>query len=509
MASSKRIGFFWGEEKVTLVVFEKNAPLQAVSSPLGSKVNTLSPFRSNFSEEIQITAIFQKMLQDHQITVAPFYVSLPVKEIILRSFTIPFVKQEDIQNAIKFEAKKYLPIDVQDLNFVFYTIPYTENKVKRLQIILFAVRKESLARYERIFQQANVKISYGEPCMVSLAKVLLFKKEISLSDHLAFLILDGNLGRICFINRGIPQFIREFSIGSNASLDEAPSSTETLNLKIVNEVGNSIDFYARQFIGEPVEQILVSAEEVGEDLFNTLESELKLKIRKVSPVVTMGELSQKNDIDTIYAMGACVEPPMESLSGFNFFESKVPKSILKGDLIETLKASKEIVFIFLVCMVLLVGAYLFFQVQLKVAQQQYAQLSSGQGAFLNVPVESIQAELKDNVDKLAAYKNIRTKSDVVLILLRVAAHLPQGVLLKESNIMYDQGGANNARMTINITGYVLKEDSHEQIAIVNQIFSDFKNDKELSRFIKSVSLVSLVSENIDGKPATKFNIRCY
>ena len=95
------------------------------------------------------------MLQDNQITGAPFYVSLPMKEIILRSFVIPFVKREDIQNAIKFEAKKYLPIDIQDLSFVFYTIPFTENKIKRLQVIFFAVRKEVLDRYERIFKQVN------------------------------------------------------------------------------------------------------------------------------------------------------------------------------------------------------------------------------------------------------------------------------------------------------------------------------------------------------------------
>src|SRR5208283_2826422 len=135
MASSKRIGFFWGEEKVTLVEFKKNAPFHVVSSPFSPPTGTSSPFSSNLTEEIQIIAIFQKMLQDNRITGSPFYFSLPLKEIILRSFVIPFVRQEDIQNAIKFEAKKYLPIDIQDLTFVFYTTPFTENKIKRLRII--------------------------------------------------------------------------------------------------------------------------------------------------------------------------------------------------------------------------------------------------------------------------------------------------------------------------------------------------------------------------------------
>jgi|GEM_PF-1642448 len=514
MASSKRIGFFWGEEKVTLVEFQKNAPLQVVSAPWGSKTDISSPFSSNLTEDIQITAILQKMLQDNRMTDGPFYVSLPTKEIILRSFIIPFVKQEEMQNAIKFEAKKYLPIDMQELTFVFYSVPFTENKVRRLQIIFFAVRKESLGRYERIFKQVNAVISYCEPCMVSLTKVLLFKKEISPADHLAFLILDKNSGRICFIDQGMPQFIREFPVSSLSPLEETKNSIEILNLKIVNEVGNSFDFYTRQFGGERIEQMLVSSEEGRpQDLFDALETELKLKLRKVSPIVTMGAVGQNvdgrnSDMDTIYAMGACVEPPTASPTGFNFFEDKISKSKFKGDFSDVLKFYKEVMLVFLMCVIFLVGVNIFFQVQLKVDQKQYDQLSWGQGAFLNVPVESIQNELKDSMTELTAYKNVRTKSDVVLILLKVASHLPQGALLKELTVSYNQGDSNDAHVTINMQGDVFGEDPNEQIAAVNRIFLDFKNDKELSRFIKSVDLVSLNREDLNGRQVTGFNIRC-
>jgi Tfp pilus assembly PilM family ATPase len=509
MAFSKRIGFFWGEEKLTLVEFKKNAPLSVVSSPLGLKTDTSSPFSSNLTEEIQIAAIFQKMLQDNRITGGHFYISLSLKEIILRSFVIPFVKQEDVQSAIKFEARKYLPIDIQDLTLVFYTTPFTEDKIRRLQVIFFAVRKESLARYKRIFKQVGLEVSYCEPCVVSLTKVLLFEKEIKPTDNLAFLILDKSLGRIFFINQGIPRFIREFSISSHLPSEGAKGPIKTLNLRIVNEVENSFDFYARQFSGERVEQMLVLAQEVGQDLINALETELKLKSRRASPAVTMRALSQGNDMGAVYAMGACLEPPMESLSGFNFLEDKTPKSKFQSVLIAFLKSYKKAIFLFLICVISLVGVDMLFQVQLKVVQQQYDRLSSKQGAFLNTPVATIQADLRQNTDKLTAYKKIRTKSDMVLILLRVASHLPQGALLKELEVSYDQSDPNNAYVAIDMHGYVFREDPNEQIAVVNQIFLDFKNDKKLSRFIKSVDLLSLNRESLNGRQVTSFKIHCY
>ena len=123
MPSTKRLGFFWGEEKITIVEFDKNMPGKVVSMPLGLKSNSPSPFSSNLTEEIQLTAVLQKLLQDNQITGASFYVALPSKEIILRSFVIPFVSPEEAQGAIRFEAKKYVPFDMQELSFVFHTIP--------------------------------------------------------------------------------------------------------------------------------------------------------------------------------------------------------------------------------------------------------------------------------------------------------------------------------------------------------------------------------------------------
>ncbi len=508
MASSKRLGLFLGDDKVTLVEFEKNGPVQVVISPLGSKTNKSSPFSSNLTEEIQITAILKKMLLDNQIKGGAFYVSLPLKEIILRSFVIPFVKQGDIYNAVKFEAKRYVPFEIQDLSYVFHTIPFTEGQNKRLQVIFFAARKEVLSRYERIAQQINIEFNYSEPYMVSLAKSLLFRKEIKPADNLAFLVLDKNLGSICFIDSGVPQFIREFPISSPSQSEETNESQEVLNLKIVNEVGNSFDFYGRQFSGDRINQVLVSSETLQKDLLDILEAELKLKVIKFSPVINTVRKNQSSDMDAIYAMGACVSPPLESLSKFNFMEDKVAKPGLAMEIFEILKPYKKTIFALLMCVSFLTGVYVFFLTQLKLVQNQYNRLSAQEGAYASETQDSVQAELQQNIDKLNQYKNIRTKSDVVSVILRVASHLPKGTLLTSLSISYSQGDSNNEHMNIDIQGMVVNGAFTEQIAVVNQVFADLKNDKELLRFINDVSLVSLNRAMYNDKEATGFVVHC-
>jgi len=507
-ANSKRLGFFWGEDRITVVEFDKNAPVKVIVSPLGSKSSAASPFSSNLTEEIQITAMLQKMLKDNAITGGSFYVSLPMKEIILRSFMIPFVKTEDIQNAIKFEARKYMPFDIQDISFVYHATPVGEGPGKRLQVIFYAARKEALDRYDRIFKQIKAEGAYFEPYMVSLSKSLLFQKEITPTDHVAFLTLDNALGRICFIDKGIPQFNREFSIKSAPSADENADANETLNSKIINEVGNSFDFYARQFNGERIEKMLIVSDFVQMGLLNSLETELKVKIKKYSPVVTTGIEGQSNDMGAVYALGACVAPPMDSLAGFNFIGDKKNKPSYGDGVVNPLGSYKELIGVLLACVVALAGGYFVIQLLLKTPKLQYDQLSAKGGVFSSESTDNIKAELQDNIDKLTQLKSIRTESDLTKVLFKVASHLPKGAKLSSLTVNYDQNGPNNAQITIEMSGSVFNDDPNEEFAAVDQIFSDFKNDKDLSKYVNAVHLGPLQRQTLNGRQITGFTIQC-
>ena len=76
------------------------------------------------------------------------------------------------------------------------------------------------------------------------------------------------------------------------------------------------------------------------------------------------------------------------------------------------------------------------------------ELALRQGAFLNQPVESLQAEIQENTEKLSDYKSIKIKSDMASILLRVASLLPQGAWLKSLNIQYEGGDLKNTHVTM-------------------------------------------------------------
>jgi len=253
--------------------------------------------------------------------------------------------------------------------------------------------------------------------------------------------------------------------------------------------------------------MLVSSDFIQRELMNSLETELKVKLTKFSPVIPLGMRGQSNDIDAIYAMGACVNPPTETLAALNFLKSPKSKYSVSSGL-GILSSYKEILYVFLMCLTVLTGIFFFNQMRLKTLQQQYAKLSAQEGAFLNETVDSIQAQTQQSADKLSQYKGIRTRSDITFVILKVASHLPQGVLINNLSLAYDSGDSVTAHVSIDMKGDVFKEDPDEQIAVVNKVFSDLKHDQELSKFITNVNLVSLNREQFQGRQVTGFTIHC-
>ena len=508
MASSKKIGLYCGEEKLTLVELEKNTSLQVVSASMGTKTDSSLPFSSSLTEEIQVTALLGKILQDYKIKGVDFCISLPMKDIILRSFVIPRVSGSELQNVIKFEAKKYMPFEIQDLSFVFHTVPFTENQVRHIQVIFMAVRKDVLERYERIFEQLKINILFCDPCQISLVKALLFKKEIKPTDHVAFLYLDKDSGYVCFINQCIPQFVRDFQINASGALGQANDGDESMNVKIINEVGNSFDFYARQFNVDKIENMIVSSSYDRQELFDTLATELKVKIRNFSPLVTTVGTDQINHMDAIYALGVAVDVPLSTLSNFHFYKDKSAHPKSRNLVGSGLDEYKNVILTAVVCLVLLVGLFVFFQTESKSIQIKYDALAAGQGEFLNNPVDGIQAQIQGNTEKLAAYKDINVKSDIASILLRLASLLPQGVWLQDLNIIYGGNSVASIHVTITMTGYVFKDDPNEQISLVNDLVLSFRSDPVLSKLVHSINLGSITRSRIDNRDVTTFVIHC-
>ncbi|MBI3314767.1 MAG: pilus assembly protein PilM, partial [Candidatus Omnitrophica bacterium] len=320
MPGPRKLGIFWSENSFTLVETQGSLPVGAVLVPLGDAVKRPdSPLGSDGSEDLRTVAVLQKTLRDRKIDVPKVYLSLPSKDVILRSFTVPLVKPEELGGLVEFEAKKYVPFNLKELVFVYHSTPLVENKIKKLRVIFCAARKDVLDRYERICAQANLVVVGADPAAMGLAKVLVSRNHMRTDQRACVLHVDGRLGRMMFFDRGVIQFMREFPLF--AAGGEGEPDAEVVKSRLLNEARNSMDYYDRQISHDKINEIIVLGPPQAGELAQFVGHDLGIPVKHLPGSLNIAHF-QACQVEGLYALGACVSNVLPVMSVFNFIRKK-------------------------------------------------------------------------------------------------------------------------------------------------------------------------------------------
>ncbi|MBI3602491.1 MAG: pilus assembly protein PilM [Candidatus Omnitrophica bacterium] len=497
MSHSSRIGIFLSDDKVVVVESDRNKPQKIISAPLAS--STESPFRSDITDEIQTVALLQKLFRENKISLGPACVSIPLKEVILRSFVIPWMPAYELNNGVYYEAKKYVPFDLKDVDFVYQPVAFAENKQRRWRIILYAVRKQTVEKYDRILKQIGCKPFVYEPSPVSLIKELIARNDLKPDQNIAVVYVQQRHGQIIFYEKGSSYFVREFFLPVPEGNDPQ-AAVHSMRTSLFSEIKKSFQYYNRQFSQQKIEEALVLSDAADEKLGGILMEELSVKARTVDSSVVAGQQTLRG-LEIMCACGVCLTNVPSALTSFNFLQKKgisqSSTAVLSWDLKELWPALHTAV----IGVLVLAGAFVFGQLKLRDIHQQLDRVVLRQGSFANTPLEDIQTRIKANKDDLNGYKNIPLHTHMASLLVKVTKALPDGVWLKELNIHYGQSD----RVVLSLDGYVYSADTEAQFKIVNELLSNLKAQKSFSS--QDLQVTTMQRQKLHNRQVVYFQIK--
>lgn len=96
--------------------------------------------------------------------------SLPIFSSFVTVFELPLTDEKEIEKAIPFEAKKYIPMDLSGLEVDWAIIGRKGNNIS--QILLVAISKELISKYSNIAKLANLDIEAYELESVAFTRSL-------------------------------------------------------------------------------------------------------------------------------------------------------------------------------------------------------------------------------------------------------------------------------------------------------------------------------------------------
>lgn len=201
-----RIGLDIGSESIKILEVGGSADRPAILSLGIAKIAPSS--KANLSDAVKMAAS-QAKVSGKEVNI-----SVAGPSLIVRFISMPKMKSEDLKSAIKFEAEKFIPFDINEciVDFQILSKSDTENK---LSILLVAARQEQIQERMRLVEQAGFSVNVVDVDGFAIANA--FSRNfpnLEADKTVALLNIGAAYTNLSIIRGGMIHFVRDVAIGS-------------------------------------------------------------------------------------------------------------------------------------------------------------------------------------------------------------------------------------------------------------------------------------------------------
>ena len=163
----------------------------------------------------QVAELLKKVIIATGITAKKAAISLPVFSAFSTIIELPPMPEDEMEKAIQFEARQYVPIPVSEVSLASVVIgeerpkqnqPAAAQGKKRLEILLVAVPNEIKNKYQHIAQLAGLELIAIEMETFPLARALLKGTR----DTVAIVDIGARSTDICIVDNGVARISHNF-----------------------------------------------------------------------------------------------------------------------------------------------------------------------------------------------------------------------------------------------------------------------------------------------------------
>ncbi len=162
------------------------------------------PFHTNsfsFQEE-EVAEAIKALLTETNIQTKSASFALPAFSSFFTTITFPFMQKSEIAGAVKYQSYKYIPLPLQEVVIDWELIEDIESLEDKMKVLLVAVPKELVEKYQKLAKMLNLSINVLEVETFSEVRALVKDKEptviVNIGDRASNIsIIDNGFIRLC------------------------------------------------------------------------------------------------------------------------------------------------------------------------------------------------------------------------------------------------------------------------------------------------------------------------
>lgn len=505
------LGIYFGIKDINLVEVNGKKIVNNIRLPHLSLA--LAELEEKVPADIKIMAMLKDAFRTNRISAEKAFFCISGQDLVIRTFEIPLLPQSELKSAVNFEAKKYIPFKLEELDYDFQVL---FNKKNKTSLVLFVgIKKEILANYISISKQLNLKVDTVE---YSAFSILRFLKLSGLSDAGVSAILCYDLNNedeanFTVFENGFSLFSRDFILTGEPASFEQTVETDFIakGEKLKNEIRVSLDYYNRKFPEKDIKNIFVISDKESRSELKSFFAESSLPAKFVE---TQKVLGRRIDYSSVLAksFSAALFKSAPLKIKINLVEARLKAGKAVGErwkpfgLLEGLKLDFKFIILGMVVCAAVFGYGL---MRIKPIQEELAEIKGKR-----VKIDSVVGD--DSLGSLSAlgakYKKkivtldnlVKNQMYVTYPLEAIPALLPEGVWLENFSLTKKIGG----RTELMLNGQVYLENGEKEFDSVNLFLTSLKKDPVFSKYFKEIIISSVDQKPAGDKSLTVFTIVC-
>jgi type IV pilus assembly protein PilM len=506
----KTLGVYFGPQLISIVETKGNKPINY------TKVSQATVSAGEILEEkvpasAKLIVLLKDELMQNNIGTNEAVVSISGRDLIVRTFEMPILPRQELDTAVNFEVKKYIPFKIEDLISDFqYKLDKT---IQKTRVLFVGIKKETLDNYLNILSQLGIKIKSIEYSAFSILRLLklagikekgiiaVVNIDITKDDETNFVVLDD----------GFPLFSRDINLMDG--YEEVARAEETqqgvILEKLKREIQISLDYYNRKFPGKNISKIFFIANPNCRADLDGFTKDLGLGIHFI-------DINKYIDRLITFSL-AFVKGYSSSLSKINIAvkinlllaQERVTKKTAQEALmpLSWVMRFKSDIMVGIACFLIFILIFLFRIYRISPLQNELKNIIDIRPATSTISGELSYSELLDTnsnykIKAEAMDKIIKKRLYLTPLLDAIPRVVPKGIWLVKLSFKEEE----KTELILEGTAYLGNSD--KELELVNTFLSHLKENPAFIKYFKEMSVVSTGHKQIEKTSITNFVISC-
>ena len=288
------------------------------------------------SDPAAVAEVIANLLAENEIQAKSAISAVSGQSTIVRPVRFPPMPEAELREVINYEAERYIPFAIDDVNLSFQAVSEVEEDgAPKQEIILVAAQKALVNSYIQTAEAAGLMLECVDVASFAVLRTIADTDQLQDGQTCALILIQGWTTDINILVSGVPRFSRSIPIGYSYFLDSISNSlgleedaarqlldeididpqnydsskpqieqaTEIIRpalAELTGEIGRSLDFYLSQGT-DPIDTVLISGR--GANLTNLdrfLTTRLGIQVALANPFTKIEVDENSFDPDLLY-----------------------------------------------------------------------------------------------------------------------------------------------------------------------------------------------------------------